>query len=514
MNIIKQTVLDSAEAPKSLEPATADQRSWNWQTIVTLATGLVLYIGLRIWSLWTPRLWGDEVFTFSLSQGTWIALIKRAGLDMVHPPLFYFLLKLWIYVAGSSMSGLRILTVTFSIAALVPLVALARQLEFRMPVIILTLTLMAVNNYLIVYSYYLRSYSLPLFLALSSQALFARFLRFRSANQTQTLVTLTLINILFVYTHYFAWLVVLAEYLWIVVMDRRHLRQLTISTVIVLLCFIPWVGVIVYVSSQVSYTFLDQIVWYRPPGLSNLLLILRCFNGGFNSESLTLAGSVVFLLIVLGALKYSMSQPHSGRRKDQWTLNSYALLMWLSIFPVVTSYAASKLFTLKWEPRYVIVAAGSYLLLISACAFRLRNPCIRIAAVVFLLGWSFLAGFTDNLAELLHGPNAPSYWLARDLSQREARTTGPISIYGISPYAEQGLRLALNLTGERRFKTITCSPDVELSEDYFWVAVTEHDLVAAARVKDLSSNGSYEMGKPIYAGETPQRHILIPVQRK
>src|SRR5436190_15760501 len=74
--------------------------------------GVVAGVALRVRSLWSQRLWGDEVFSFSLSQGTWITLIKRAALDMVHPPLFYFLLKPWIYVAGSSMIGLRVLNVS------------------------------------------------------------------------------------------------------------------------------------------------------------------------------------------------------------------------------------------------------------------------------------------------------------------------------------------------------------------------------------------------------------------
>jgi uncharacterized membrane protein len=107
---------------------------------------------------------------------------------MVHPPLFYFPLKLWIYVTGSSVPGLRILPVMFSIGTIVPLIVLGRKLKFQMPVIILTLTLAAVNNYLVLYSYYLRSNSLLLLLSLSSQAVFVMFLRSRPTNQRQILV--------------------------------------------------------------------------------------------------------------------------------------------------------------------------------------------------------------------------------------------------------------------------------------------------------------------------------------
>jgi len=433
---------------------------------------------------------------------------------MAHPPLFYLLLKLWIYVVGSSMVGLRILTVSFSIAAVFPLIALARRLGFQMPVIILALTLMAINNYLVLYSYYLRSYSLLLLLSLSSQALFVAFLRSPPSVQKRTLLVLTFINILFLYTHYFALLVIIAEYLWVVATDRTHLRQLTISTAIIILSFLPWVGVIAYVSTQVSYTFLDQISWYYPPGVYNLFLLLRSFNGGFDSKRLTLAGGIIFLLIILYALTYSFLRADSADRKPERSLNAYALLAWLSFFPVVVSFAFSEVFTWIWVPRYVIVASGSYLLLVSASAFRFRNPYLRTLAIVFLLAWSSIAGFTDNLTEVLHGPNGTSFLLARDLSQKETRSVGPISIYGISPYAEQGLRLALNLTGEGRFETKPCSPDVMFSDDYFWLAVTEHDPTAMTRVKELSSGQLYDLGEPIYRGEFPQRHMLIPVHRR
>lgn len=486
----------------------------NWPILAILVVVLALYIVLRIWSLWTPYLWGDEVFTFSLSQGSWITLIKRAGLDMAHPPLFYLLLKLWIYVAGGSMPELRVLTVALSILTVVPFIALARRLGFQLPVIILALTLMALSNYLVLYGYYLRAYSLLLFLSLSSEALFVKFLKSRESEQTLTLVILTSINILFLYTHYFALLIIIAEFLWVAATARKLLRQLTISTAIVGVCFLPWVGVIGYVSTQVSYTFLDQITWYKPPGVNSLLLLLRCFNGGFDSKALTIAGSIIFLLIVLTSLRSSRVQVDSADRKPDPNLYPYVLLAWLSFFPVVVSYAFSKVFTWIWEPRYVIVATGSYLLLVSACAFRLRNPYPRAVAIVFLLAWSSVAGFTGNLATVLHGPNGTSFLLAQDLSQKETRSEGPINIYGISPYAEQGLRLALSLTGERRFETKPCAPDVAFSDEYFWLAVTEHDPIAMARVKELSSGQLYQLGEPLYRGPFPERHMLIPVRRK
>src|SRR3954468_9742732 len=98
---------------------------------VALILSAGVYIVLRLRTIWAPRLWGDELFNYSLSQGTWGTLIKRAGLDMAHPPFFYMLLKPWIAVFHSSMPGLRILTVATAIAAILPFVALGRELRFR-----------------------------------------------------------------------------------------------------------------------------------------------------------------------------------------------------------------------------------------------------------------------------------------------------------------------------------------------------------------------------------------------
>ena len=473
----------------------------------------IVYIALRVWSIWTPHLWGDELFNYSLSQGSWITLFKRLGLDMAHPPLFYVLLKPWIYIAQSSMSGLRVFTVAISVATIVPLILLGRELGFRTHEIALALGLLAVNNYLIVYSYYLRPYSLLLFLTVCSNVAFVRFLRRGQADKNRSLLILTIINVLFVYTHYFAWLVVAAQCLWVAFTKRRQLRQMTAAAAIIVFCFLPWVAVIVYVSSKVSVTFWGQASWDRPPDSQSVLLLLRCFNGGFQSTGLTIAGSAVFLLLAIVALTRKDSVIAATTQPEGADLKPLALLAWLAGFPLVVSFAVAYALTWKWVPRYVIVSIAPYLLLLSACAFRLRTPAARALAVGFLLGWATIAGLNNDLAETLHGPNAPSYLLAQDLSRAETRTQGPIPIYGLSPYAEQGLRLGLSLTGEQRFKTIACRVDVLLPDDYFWIALTEHDPLANARVKTLASDPAYSLGEPLYRGAPPQRHILIPVRQ-
>lgn len=480
-----------------------------------LAISIVVGSALRLRAIWTLRLWGDELFNYSLSQGTWLTLLKRAALDMAHPPLFYLLLKPWIYLVGGSMAGLRIFTAAISIAAFVPFLGLGRTLQLRPREIALACALMAVNSYLIVYSYYLRPYSLLLFLTLCSHLCFIKFLRRDHPNNRRARLTFIAVNILLIYTHYFGWLAFAAQYLWVAFVERSHLRRMTTVAVLVLLSLLPWVGVLVYTSTRVSYTFLDQVSWETRPGSHAVLLLLRSFNGGFESAWLTVAGSIAVLLLIVLTLKYAACGARVKARQDGHTAaRPLALLAWLTAFPVVFSLAAAYAFSWVWEPRYVIISIGPYLLLIAASALRLSNRHARTVAVAGLLAWSLLAGFTGDIAEALHGPNAPSYWLAVSLSRTETHTQGPIHIYALSPYAGQGLRLALNLTGERRFKLLPYQAHDPLPDDYFWLALTEHDPAAQRRVGELAADPDYALGEPLYSGLPPQRHILIPVQRR
>lgn len=494
----------------------ATRRSSTTVATLALAAAIAVGVALRVLSIWAPRLWGDELFNYSLSQGTWLTLLKRAALDMAHPPLFYLLLKPWIYVVGGSMAGLRVFTVALSVAAFAPFIALGRALRLRTRETALACAMMAVNSYLIIYSYYLRPYSLLLLLTLCSHTCFVRFLRRGEAGDRRAIVLLTAVNVLLVYTHYFGWLAFAAQYLWVAFADRSRLRRMTLVVAVVLLGFLPWVGVIAYTSTQASYTFVDQISWYVRPDAHIVLLLLRSFNGGFESAWLTLAGSGVFVFLVVLGLRYSArALPLATPRGDGTESRPLALLAWLTLFPVALSLAAAWALTWIWAPRYVIVSTGPYLLLAAACAFRLPSKYARAAAATFLLAWSSAAGLAGgDLAEALHGPNGPSYWLALSLSRAETRSQGPIPIFGLSPYAEQGLRLALGLTGEHRFKTVPCGADCPLPDGYFWIALTEHDPHAARRVSEMASDPSYVLGEPIYGGAAPQRHILIPVQRR
>src|SRR5262249_14757258 len=127
-----------------------------------------VFIALRLWRLTSYGLYGDEIFSLRLASANWGELIAGVARDLVHPPLVYMLLKLWMGLGGDSVLWLQLFPALTSIAALVPLFLLCRELKMKPGAIELALGLMSVNAYLVYYSQELRMYSLLLTLTVFS----------------------------------------------------------------------------------------------------------------------------------------------------------------------------------------------------------------------------------------------------------------------------------------------------------------------------------------------------------
>src|SRR5262245_14070813 len=136
-----------------------NDKRFTTRTTILFILALAVYVVARLWRLTSYGLFGDEIFSFQLASDTWGGLLHSAITDVVHPPLFYMLLKVWIMIGGNSLLWLKLFPVCFSVAAIVPLVLLGRELQLSAAVITLALWLMAVNEFLVNFSQELRMYS-------------------------------------------------------------------------------------------------------------------------------------------------------------------------------------------------------------------------------------------------------------------------------------------------------------------------------------------------------------------
>jgi len=145
----------------------------NWLAIIVAIC--FVFVALRLWNLTDSCLWFDEIFGVHAAEMDWGNLFWFVAQDLIHPPLFYALLKIWIAAGGESLFWLRFFPVFFSTIAVAPFILLCRQFKLSLPTIALALMFFAVNGSLIKYAQEVRMYSLLLCLGLFSLWLFIRF---------------------------------------------------------------------------------------------------------------------------------------------------------------------------------------------------------------------------------------------------------------------------------------------------------------------------------------------------
>jgi uncharacterized membrane protein len=368
------------------------------------AAVVVLFIAVRLWRLSVSCLWFDEIFSVHAAHHGWAELLRFVAADIIHPPLFYLLLKTWISVGGESLLWLRLLPALFSIAAIIPFLLLCRELELKGNERNLALLLLAVNGYLIKYAQELRMYSLLMFLSLCSLWLFVKLFRSERAWHKQ-LLWLFPVNLLLVYSHYAGWIVVVVEILALVIWQRPKARRFLITIAIILIAYVPW-AFLVTVNTEVGKGLAQNIGWVTRPTLWDVTQICALLNKPFWFIQSTAARpydllTALFAILVLGAplglLAVRCWRPDENMNDaERQTLRALFLFV---LVPVGIVFGLSWLLPQSiWGTRHLIIVAAPYAILISVAVIRFRWHWLRIAVCLSLGSWFLLAGVAWALA--------------------------------------------------------------------------------------------------------------------
>lgn len=353
--------------------------------LVILAALCLAYILLRFWNLTDSCLWFDEIFGVHAASHSWENLFSFVAEDLIHPPLFYVFLKIWISVGGESLFWLRFFPVFFSIVALVPFYFLCRALKLNYAVMSLALAFLAFNGALIKYAQEVRMYSLLLCLALFSMWLFVRFL-----NLGKSFWILTVINVLLVYTHYFGWLVVLSEVAAILILQRIKIRQILIMLGINLLAFAPWIFA-VWQASRINSGLAQNIGWIGKPDLPAIIQfvfdLIEPFyfqQSNIDAHSMFYITIPIFLIILAAAVFYILD----WRNIDEIEKRNFYLLLIFIKAPVLLALAASWLLPYSiWGTRHLIIVFAPAAILTAIFINKINVGSLKIALIslIFLL---------------------------------------------------------------------------------------------------------------------------------
>lgn len=350
-----------------------------------------MYGAVRLWRLDASCLWFDEIFSVHAAEHSWNSIFSFVAQDLIHPPLFYVFLKLWIGIGGEGVFWLRLLPVFFSVAALIPFLLLARELKLGRWVTVLGLFLIAFNGSLIKYAQEVRMYSLLMCVSLFSIWLFSRYF-----TKGKSLVPLIIINIVMVYSHYYGWFVVVSEVAAIVIFQRIKIRAILIMVGSTLLAFLPW-ALAVFSYARAGAEVGQNIGWMQKPSPMNIIqLILSLIEPFYYAASSIDAFSVyrITLPLIGIAIVVTVFFFYSSENSDHGGGDKMRLPLIFAVTPVIIAFAASWLLPHSiWGTRHLIVIFVPTAVVAAVMIASVGQKTVRIAAIsliVLFTGYAFM----------------------------------------------------------------------------------------------------------------------------
>lgn len=434
------------------------------RTWIVAGAAVAVFGALRLAALTRYPLWLDETWTLDVGRSGFAAAMRRYADDQTHPPLFYAMLWVWTRIGPATLAWWRLLPCLAGIATAVPVVLLARAAGFSARATWLAVLLCAGSGMLVAYSAELRDYSL---LALFGTASLAAWLRARDAEGSSGLRSLTVVNALLAYSHYFGLFVIAAEWCDAALWARRRLKAFTISALLSVAALLPWVAETVRRAALTGHR-LDVLSWLRAPTFDQLLDLPLAALGA----SPWLAADLVVVTAVGAAVALWAWRSRGSDRMPAIRLMALAVAI-----PVGVSYVVSVVGPHPmWLDRYFIATVPPMLLL-AAGALDALTP--RAAAPTALLVACSLAPAVLTMESLADGRERPRYDLVVSaLLAREGMP--PDTLFAGGPFDVRPLAYATTAARPAGRTTVLLVPPDSIAADSGWYVWSEQNPPAGA----------------------------------
>jgi mannosyltransferase len=321
---------------------------------------------LRLHYLDRESFWFDESASVAIARLDWGGLWKVVSRLEANMALYYGLLHVWIGFSESEFV-VRCLSVVAGVLT-VPLIYAIGKRMFGTKVGLVSAVLLSANPFHIKYSQEARGYSLVVLLVTLSFLFFIAALQNQSRNYW---IGYVLASTLAVYAHFFAVLVLGAQWISLVLLRLRDVprSKLLISISVIIVLLLP---LAVFVFTRDS----GQLAWVSKPGIYAVYDLLESLAGGGKPLGLAyFASCFVALLLAVGAWI------RSRRSFDTWHYG--VLASWLFV-PVLTAFAIS-----LWKPifvdRFFIICLPALVLLAAIGVSRIRQRWIFAGSLVVLM---------------------------------------------------------------------------------------------------------------------------------
>lgn len=296
----------------------------------------IIYVILCSLNL-TSSIWFDESYSAYLSRGSFGDIWHLTSMD-VHPPFFYFALKIWSLIFGTSDFAMRFMSVFFGAISIVFIFQLVKR-KFGIKSAIFATIAVGLSPMLIRYGQEMRMYTMVL--AIVSAATYVLDIALTKNEKKYWVIYAILVSI-GMWTHYFSALLWITELAIIIhhfggikklFKDKTSKNIVLMTYGLAVALYIPWVPSFIkqictvqsgfWVPAVSARTFIDY--------LSNMMLYEKSENILSWFALLEIVSVITFILMTIKVVKN-----YSKREKQ-----SLAYLAEIAILPVCIMFILS-----------------------------------------------------------------------------------------------------------------------------------------------------------------------------
>jgi hypothetical protein len=459
------------------------------------------FVAIRLWNLTTFCLDSDEIFSVLCARYKLGHLLQAVQSDVVHPPLSYLLLWLWVRIGGESLVWVRLLPFLLSVVALGPVWIVFRQLKLSPPARFIALALLAINDYQVFHARYVRMYALFFLLSVISMALFNSTL---SRGRKEAFIALTAVNFLLVYTQYFGWMVIGVEGLHLLLMDRRKLKPFLLGTALIAVLFAPWA----YAATQGAIAkggLAPNLGWIRHPKIGDLWWYYVGCDGTL--WPIPVASAMVFLLF--GAMAAGLWRVFLAAAPPARSRLVFAGL--LAFLPPTAAYVLSNFLRNSiWGNRHLIVSAVPYMALLALGLVALRPKWLRFIVIFIAASWGAWSTYrVTSYPELRNNMDV----LTGQLVGLNAHAPDPVTIDFLDPYLAFPMTYYLESHYHKQWNLVNVASVDQVAGDRVWVGYNHKNWKLKQSPEELLRRRGYQIGPGVWAGDRWDRIAVFLAYR-
>lgn len=328
---------------------------------IVLAGGLVIYTLVTLRTISASSIWFDEAFSAYLTKFNFIDIVRYTATD-VHPPLYYWLLKIWTSMFGTTELAFRSMSLFFAGVAIVFGYLLVKRL-FGRKAAWTSLAFLVISPMLVRYGQEARMYTMVASIGLAGTYVLTIAME---SKRRRPWIVYGILVALGMLTHYFMALVWISHWVWRYIVTRqtgargKELRKKFFTKawkaahIVAIAIFALWLPLMAVQLTAIQSTgfWIGTVSIDSLPGyMTNVLYYLE--HGKATGWYGAIAVLIVTILNVYGIKLYKVL----SKKQRQ----SFLLLLILAVVPVILLFGAS-LPPLKssFVERYVMTSILSF----------------------------------------------------------------------------------------------------------------------------------------------------------